>query len=132
MLQCLSNAFTRASSFLLFRHEIKTCVCERTAVCRIESGPDVNSCSSSCAISNSLWVVSSELEDKGRGMHVRKVTAWLGQQFSGGVLASVHGGNGSSVLNFCVRHDVSVLDVGTTFLLPRESLSLKEIARRLK
>ena len=34
-------------------------MCERTAVWRIESGPEVNSCSSSWAISYSL-----ELEDK--------------------------------------------------------------------
>ena len=58
MLQCLSNAFTLARSFLLFRHEIRTCVCDRTAVWRIERGPEVNSCSSSWAISNSLLVGS--------------------------------------------------------------------------
>jgi hypothetical protein len=33
-------------------------VCDRTAVWRIESGPDVNSCSSNCAISNSLYIGS--------------------------------------------------------------------------
>ena len=54
ILQCLSNALTRASSLRLLRHEIRTWVCERTAVWRIERGPEVNSCSSSCAISNSL------------------------------------------------------------------------------
>lgn len=57
ILQCLSNALTRASSFLLLRHEIRTWVCDRTAVWRMESGPEVNSCSSSWAISNSLWEV---------------------------------------------------------------------------
>ena len=46
MLQCLSNAFTLASSFRLFRHEINTCVFDRTAVCRMDNGPAVNSCSS--------------------------------------------------------------------------------------
>jgi hypothetical protein len=56
ILQCLSKAFTRASNLRLFLHEIRTCACDRTAVCRIESGPEVNSCSSSCAISNSLSV----------------------------------------------------------------------------
>jgi len=54
ILQCLSKALTRASSLRLLRHEIKTCVCERTAVCRIDRGPDVNSCCSRAAISNSL------------------------------------------------------------------------------
>jgi hypothetical protein len=58
ILQCLSNAFTRASSLRLFRHEIRTCACDRTAVCRMDRGPEVNSCSSSCAISNSLSTVS--------------------------------------------------------------------------
>ena len=54
MLQCRSKALTLANSFRLFRHEIKTCVCDRTAVCRIERGPDVNSCSSSSDTSYSL------------------------------------------------------------------------------
>jgi hypothetical protein len=54
ILQCLSNAFTRASSFRLLRHDMRTCVCDRTAVWRIDRGPEVNSCSSSCAISYSL------------------------------------------------------------------------------
>lgn len=54
ILQCLSKALTLASSLRLLRHEIRTWVCERTAVCRMDSGPDVNSCSSSWAISNSL------------------------------------------------------------------------------
>lgn len=43
MLQCRSNAFTRASSFLLFRIEIRTWVWLRTAVWRIERGPAENS-----------------------------------------------------------------------------------------
>lgn len=43
MLQCLSNALTRASSFLLFRIEIRTWVWLRTAVWRIERGPAENS-----------------------------------------------------------------------------------------
>lgn len=47
MLQCLSNAFTLASNFRLFRQEIRTCACDRTAVCKIDNGPEVNSCSSS-------------------------------------------------------------------------------------
>ncbi len=54
MLQCRSKAFTLANNFRLLRHEISTCVCERTAVCRMERGPEVNSCSSSNAISYSL------------------------------------------------------------------------------
>ena len=55
MLQCRSKAFTRARSLRLLRHEINTWVCERTAVCRMDSGPDVNSCSSIRAISYSLF-----------------------------------------------------------------------------
>lgn len=43
MLQCRSNALTRASSFLLFRIEIRTWVWLRTAVWRIERGPAENS-----------------------------------------------------------------------------------------
>ena len=54
MLQCRSKALTRANSLRLFRHEMRTCVWDLTAVCRIDRGPDVNSCSSSCAISYSL------------------------------------------------------------------------------
>ena len=54
ILQCRSKALTRASNLRLLRHDIRTCVCDRTAVWRMESGPDVNSYSSICAISNSL------------------------------------------------------------------------------
>lgn len=54
MLQCRSNALTRASSLRLLRHEMRTWVCERTAVWRMESGPVVNSYSSSWEISYSL------------------------------------------------------------------------------
>lgn len=43
MLQCRSNAFTRASSFLLLRIEIRTWVWLRTAVWRMERGPAENS-----------------------------------------------------------------------------------------
>ena len=56
MLLCLSNAFTRASSFLLFRREMRTCVWLRTACCRTDNGPWLISCSSSarsCASSSS-------------------------------------------------------------------------------
>jgi hypothetical protein len=56
MLQCRSNALTRARSFLLFRHEMRTWVRERTAVWRMERGPVVSSCSSTCATSYSLWI----------------------------------------------------------------------------
>lgn len=57
MLQCLSKAFTLASSLRLLRHEIRTWVWLRTAVWRSESGPEVNSCVSS---SDSSYSVSSE------------------------------------------------------------------------
>lgn len=40
-----------------------------------------------------------------RDLKLGKVAAWLGQQF----------------LDLSVRHDVAVLDVDTTFLLPREA-----------
>lgn len=36
------------------------------------------------------------------------------------------------ILDLCVRHDVAVLDVGTTVLAASRSLSLKEIAMRPK
>jgi hypothetical protein len=52
---------------------------------------------------------------KGEVMDARKVAAWFGQQFSGGMLACVYKRNSMHVLNLCVRHDVAVLDVGTTF-----------------
>lgn len=55
MLQCRSNALTRASSLRLLRIEMRTWVCDLTAVWRMERGPEVNSCSSSSAISYSLW-----------------------------------------------------------------------------
>lgn len=55
MLQCRSNALTRASSFRLLRQEIRTWVCVRVAVCRSERGPAVSSCSSTRATSYSLW-----------------------------------------------------------------------------
>src|SRR5262245_2145882 len=54
MLQCRSNALTLASNLRLFRHEIKTWVCDRVAVWRMDSGPDVSSCSSKIEISYSL------------------------------------------------------------------------------
>jgi hypothetical protein len=75
MLQCRSNALTRARSFLLLRIEMSTCTCERTAVWRIDRGPAENSCSSSWAISYSLqrnrWVSHRQkesLEVSGRGL----------------------------------------------------------------
>ena len=46
MLQWRSKALTRARILRLFRQEIKTCVRDRTAVWRMESGPVVSSCSS--------------------------------------------------------------------------------------
>jgi hypothetical protein len=54
MLQWRSNAFTRARILRLFRHEIRTWVRERTAVWRMERGPVVSSCSSTCETSYSL------------------------------------------------------------------------------
>lgn len=54
MLQWRSNALTRARSFRLFRQDISTWVWDLTAVCRIERGPEVNSCSSIFEISYSL------------------------------------------------------------------------------
>ena len=52
---------------------------------------------------------------------VRKVAAWLGQQFSGELLASEYQWKVRYKLDLSVRHDVAVLDVDTTFLLPREA-----------
>lgn len=54
MLQWRSNALTRASSFRLFRHDIRTWVCVRVAVMRMDSGPVDNSCASSRETSYSL------------------------------------------------------------------------------
>lgn len=54
ILQCRSKALTRAKSLRLFRHEIRTWVWVRVAVCRSDSGPAVSSCSSTRAISYSL------------------------------------------------------------------------------
>jgi len=54
ILQWRSNALTRASSFRLFRHEIRTCVCVRVAVMRIERGPVDSSCASRRETSYSL------------------------------------------------------------------------------
>ncbi len=95
-------------------------MCERTAVCRIERGPDVNSCSSSCAISNSLGRLANIRRPK--VVNVREVAAWLCQQFPRDMLASVYKGNTLHILDLCVRHDVAVLGFDTTFPLPRESV----------
>lgn len=46
MLLCLSNAFTRANSFLLLRSEMRTWAWFRTACCRTDKGPWLISCSS--------------------------------------------------------------------------------------
>ena len=54
-------------------------------------------------------------------MNEREVAAWLCQQFSGGKLVFVFEENLIHILDLCVRHDVAVLDVGTTVLLPREA-----------
>jgi len=64
--------------------------------------------------------------------HVREVAAWLGQQFSAGMLASICEGSSTYILNLCIRHDIADLDVGTTFWLPREACRRKEIAMRPK
>ena len=56
ILLCLSKAFTRANSFLLFRSEIRICVWFRTACCSTERGPcEISNSSSwrSCASSSS-------------------------------------------------------------------------------
>ena len=87
ILQCLSKAFTRARSLRLFRQEIRTCACDRTAVWRMESGPEVNSCSSSWAISNSLVEMLVVLSRGGvagwRGSgNVRQLWTRLGKEFS--------------------------------------------------
>jgi hypothetical protein len=54
-------------------------------------------------------------------MNEREVAAWLCQQFSRGMLVFVFEGNLIHILDLCVRHDVAVLDVGITVLLPREA-----------
>jgi hypothetical protein len=59
-------------------------------------------------------------------MDVRKVAAWLGQQFSGGILASEYQWKVVYKLDLSVRHDVAVLDVDTTFFAASRSQSLKE------
>lgn len=54
MLQWRSKALTRASSLRLFRHEIRTWVCVRVAVMRMERGPVESSCASRTETSYSL------------------------------------------------------------------------------
>jgi hypothetical protein len=54
ILQWRSKALTRASSLRLLRHEIRTCVCVRVAVWRMDRGPVDSSCASSTPISYSL------------------------------------------------------------------------------
>lgn len=61
MLQCLSKAFTRASSLRLLRQDMSTCECDRVAVRRIDRGPVVSSCSSKSATSYSLQM--TQLDD---------------------------------------------------------------------
>lgn len=54
ILQWRSKALTRASSFRLFRHEMRTWVWVRVAVMRIDSGPEDSSCCSRSPTSYSL------------------------------------------------------------------------------
>lgn len=94
ILQCRSKAFTLAKSLRLLRQEISTWVCDRTAVCRIESGPEVNSCSSSNETSYSLGVfqhqqTSAECEKSVTpivqiqgSIHVRELRSCLAQKIS--------------------------------------------------
>lgn len=65
-------------------------------------------------------------------MNEREVAAWLCQQFPRSMLVFVFEENLIHILDLCVRHDVAVLDVGTTVLAASRSLSLKEIAMRPK
>lgn len=104
ILQCRSKAFTLARSLRLLRQEINTCVCDRTAVCKIESGPDVNSCSSSNETSYSLEVsqyqtnlsqareesVTPTVQVQRSGNDVREVRSCLAQKISILLLASTH------------------------------------------
>ena len=71
MLQCRSKAFTRAKSLRLLRQEMRTWVCERTAVWRMERGPEVNSCSSRRVISYSLSIMDSVSLESSTGNSVR-------------------------------------------------------------
>lgn len=98
MLQWRSKALTRASSLRLLRHEMRTWECDRTAVWRMERGPEVNSCSSSCATSYSLVRCQQGLRKGGRAWtggfpggegglmagdeDVRELVAWLAEQVS--------------------------------------------------
>jgi len=54
MLQCLSNAFTLHSNFLLFLQLINTCVLFLTLCVSTDNGPVLNSSSSLFAISSSV------------------------------------------------------------------------------
>lgn len=99
MLQCRSKALTRANSLRLLRHEIKTWFAFRTAVCRMESGPLVNSYCSSAVTSYSLkdWLASiwkgsegyggkgllkEQSNSKQRQRYSREVIAGLCEKFS--------------------------------------------------
>jgi hypothetical protein len=80
MLQCLSNAFTRARSLRLLRHEMTTWLWLRTAVWRMERGPAVNSCSSTRAISYSLSGVLVDATEEESGWNLRELAARLLQK----------------------------------------------------
>lgn len=54
MLQCRSKALTRARSLRLLRQDIRTCVCVRVAVMRIERGPVESSWASTRRL-RTLW-----------------------------------------------------------------------------
>jgi len=82
MLQWRSNALTRARILRLFRHEISTCVRERTAVWRIESGPVESSCSSTWATSYSLYICQNGSGRGGGSGYVRQLRPWLGEKLS--------------------------------------------------
>jgi hypothetical protein len=80
MLQCRSKALTLAKSFRLLRQDIRTWVCDRTAVCKIERGPEVNSCSSRSETSYSLQTCQNnrrcKIAQKAQRWWIKKNSFW--------------------------------------------------------
>ena len=76
MLQCLSNAFTRPSNFLLFLQLMSTCVLLFTLCVSTDSGPVENSSSSVLALSSLTGARRLPTRGEGGGEGWVVVLAW--------------------------------------------------------
>ena len=71
-----------------------------------------------CDLELAVYVSKPGARRSGKVKDVRELVTWLGQQFSGCMLAFVDQGKVVDILNLCVRHDVAVLALINFFSLP--------------